>query len=57
MRVNGKAVSKSDLPEKICLHCGRPFAWRKKWERVWESIICCSEACKGEFKRARKSAA
>lgn len=56
MRRDGKVVRKSDLPEKICLHCGRPFAWRKKWERDWDAITSCSEACKGELKRARKSA-
>ncbi|HBJ92910.1 MAG TPA: DUF2256 domain-containing protein, partial [Hyphomonadaceae bacterium] len=27
---------KSDLPEKICPVCDRPFSWRKKWERVWD---------------------
>ncbi|KAB2639006.1 MAG: DUF2256 domain-containing protein [Verrucomicrobia bacterium] len=55
MRRNGKAVQKSDLPQKVCLHCHRPFAWRRKWERDWDSITCCSEACKGEYKRARRS--
>jgi hypothetical protein len=55
MRRNGKSVNKSDLPEKFCLHCGRPFAWRKKWERDWDSVTCCSEACKGALKRSRRS--
>ncbi|MEI6344624.1 MAG: DUF2256 domain-containing protein [Verrucomicrobiota bacterium] len=53
MRIKGKAVKKTDLPEKICLQCHRPFSWRKKWERDWGSITCCSEACKGELKRTR----
>jgi hypothetical protein len=30
---------KPHLPEKICKTCRRPFAWRKKWEKVW--IRCC----------------
>ena len=24
----------SDLPQKSGLHCGLPFTWRKKWEKV-----------------------
>ncbi len=55
MRRDGKAVRKSDLPEKICVVCRRPFLWRKKWERDWDAITCCSEACKEELKRARRS--
>ncbi|WP_411039870.1 DUF2256 domain-containing protein [Subsaxibacter sp. CAU 1640] len=30
----------------MCPICQRPFAWRKKWERVWESVIYCSERCR-----------
>ena len=39
---------KSDLPQKICQHCGRPFSWRKKWEKVWEQVLYCSDRCRGE---------
>ena len=38
--------SKSQLPEKTCLRCGRPFIWRKKWERDWENVKYCSDACR-----------
>ncbi|MBA2694236.1 MAG: DUF2256 domain-containing protein [Rubrobacter sp.] len=24
---------KRDSPEKLCPVCGRPFAWRKRWEK------------------------
>jgi hypothetical protein len=41
-----KGVKKQNLPEKICIQCGRPFSWRKKWERCWEEVKYCSEACK-----------
>jgi hypothetical protein len=41
-----RGVAKSDLPTKICLCCGRPFAWRKKWARDWEQVRYCSEACR-----------
>ncbi|MBD1209910.1 MAG: DUF2256 domain-containing protein [Ignavibacteria bacterium] len=37
---------KSDLPTKICSQCGRPFAWRKKWEHNWDSVRYCSDACR-----------
>ena len=26
--------------------CERPFAWRKKWARDWESVRYCSERCR-----------
>jgi hypothetical protein len=39
-------VKKQNLPAKICLHCGLPFAWRKKWARDWENVRFCSDACK-----------
>lgn len=38
---------KADLPQKICATCGRPFSWRKKWERVWEEVRYCSKKCSG----------
>ena len=37
---------KADLPTKVCPVCGRPFAWRKKWARDWESVRYCSERCR-----------
>jgi uncharacterized protein (TIGR03643 family) len=46
---NGKSsVKKSDLPEKNCIVCSRPFVWRKKWEKVWDEVKYCSERCRGE---------
>jgi len=41
-----KQIKKSDLPQKICVSCGKPFAWRKKWEKVWEEVKYCSERCR-----------
>lgn len=38
---------KADLPQKTCKACGRPFAWRKKWEKVWDEVLYCSDACRG----------
>jgi hypothetical protein len=41
-----KAVKKENLPSKICITCKRPFTWRKKWEKVWDEVKYCSNACK-----------
>jgi hypothetical protein len=40
--------NKGDLPMKTCLACGRPFAWRKKWEKVWDEVRYCSDRCRNE---------
>ncbi|MPR34414.1 DUF2256 domain-containing protein [Salmonirosea aquatica] len=41
-----KIRKKSDLPTKVCPTCGRPFAWRKKWENCWEEVKYCSVRCR-----------
>jgi len=38
--------SKRDLPQKLCATCARPFTWRKKWARDWDSVRYCSERCR-----------
>lgn len=48
---------KQDLPTKTCAACGRPFAWRKKWAAVWDEVKTCSERCKGDLRRKRRTAA
>jgi hypothetical protein len=48
-------VRKSDLPEKPCAACGRPFAWRKKWAKVWDEVKYCSDRCRSERTPARSS--
>ncbi len=45
-----KMRKKGDLPTKPCLHCGRPFAWRKKWAAVWDEVKYCSERCRRQRK-------
>ncbi|WP_158809109.1 DUF2256 domain-containing protein [Beijerinckia sp. L45] len=42
-----KRPKKENLPTKICATCGRPFAWRKKWEKVWTEVRYCSDRCRG----------
>ncbi|WP_297341672.1 DUF2256 domain-containing protein [Pseudophaeobacter sp.] len=41
-----KHQKKSDLPQKICPACSRPFVWRKKWEKVWDEVKYCSKRCR-----------
>ncbi|WP_292884336.1 DUF2256 domain-containing protein [Nisaea sp.] len=58
-----KMKRKGDLPEKICVTCRRPFAWRRKWARAWDEVRYCSERCRRSAKTgheessARKDAA
>eukprot|EP00980_Cylindrotheca_fusiformis_P029507 scaffold23496_cov188-Cylindrotheca_fusiformis.AAC.5 len=40
-----RGVKKENLPSKLCVTCGRPFTWRKKWERVWDEVTTCSKSC------------
>ncbi|MEC7693428.1 MAG: DUF2256 domain-containing protein [Bacteroidota bacterium] len=40
------AHKKPHLPEKTCVTCGRPFAWRKMWARDWDNVKHCSERCR-----------
>lgn len=41
-----KMRRKADLPQKRCVHCGLAFAWRKKWENVWNEVKFCSVRCR-----------
>ncbi|MFM7358926.1 MAG: DUF2256 domain-containing protein [Sediminibacterium sp.] len=38
--------NKSYLPSRTCATCGRPFAWRKKWARNWDTVLYCSDRCR-----------
>lgn len=47
---------KSDLPTKVCVQCGLPFTWRKKWEKVWDDVKYCSDRCRsGKGSKGYKS--
>lgn len=41
-----RGVRKQDLPMRDCAHCGRAFAWRRKWARGWDTVKYCSDACR-----------
>lgn len=51
----GRMVKKGDLPQKPCAGCGRPFAWRKKWARDWETVRYCSDRCRTAAKKPVRS--
>lgn len=36
---------KQNLPTKICVTCGKPFQYRKKWAKVWNEVKYCSKKC------------
>lgn len=38
--------ARASLPTKDCAVCARVITWRKKWERDWEQIRYCSDACR-----------
>ena len=31
---------------KACASCGRVMHWRKSWERNWDEVRYCSDACR-----------
>jgi len=44
--MKNKKNKKGNLPSKICVACGKPMEWRKKWAKVWEEVKFCSERCR-----------
>ena len=42
-----KRERESPHNDKICKTCGRAFEWRKKWEKDWDVVKFCSDACRG----------
>jgi len=50
-----RGVKKENLPSKICVTCGRPFTWRKKWERCWDEVTTCSKSCNHKRRVAKRS--
>jgi len=50
-----RGVKKQHLPTKICVVCQRPFVWRKKWEKNWDEVKYCSDACRMKSRTAQKA--
>ena len=42
-----KPQAETPKKSKICQTCGRTFEWRKKWEKDWDVVKYCSDACRG----------
>ena len=38
---------------KSCRSCGRRIEWRKKWEKNWDEVVYCSQACRRHGVTAR----
>ncbi|MCG7534995.1 DUF2256 domain-containing protein [Pseudoalteromonas rubra] len=47
-------MKKSQLPQKTCPVCLRPFSWRKKWQRDWPNVKYCSKRCAGNKSTQRE---
>ncbi|MEI6658038.1 MAG: DUF2256 domain-containing protein [Planctomycetia bacterium] len=47
-------AQRRELPTKICRSCGRPFSWRKKWERDWDRVVYCSDRCRRHGSAVKK---
>ena len=43
-------------PSKTCAACGRTITWRKKWERDWDNVKFCSDACRSHKPGSRDAA-
>lgn len=48
-----RMLRKAELPAKPCATCGKPFVWRKKWERDWENVKVCSDRCRTALKQRK----
>jgi hypothetical protein len=46
---------KTNLPQKTCATCGRPFTWRRKWARDWHAVRYCSDRCRTSRPTERKA--
>ena len=46
----------SDRSPRTCASCGRTITWRKKWERDWENVKFCSDACRAHKPGAKDQA-
>ena len=43
----GRLAFPAMTPEpKTCRSCGHTIEWRRKWERLWDEVAYCSDACR-----------
>ncbi|MDA0298726.1 MAG: DUF2256 domain-containing protein [Actinobacteria bacterium] len=43
-----QAKIKNSFAPKICVRCGLPFEWRKKWAKNWDEVKYCSTRCRDD---------
>lgn len=43
-----QAQIKNGFAPKICVRCGLPFEWRKKWAKNWDEVKYCSTRCRDD---------
>ena len=48
--------SSSQHADKTCATCGRAISWRKRWERSWDEVRFCSDACRAHKPSAKDHA-
>ena len=48
-------LSPLTLAAAVCVHCQRPFNWRKKWEACWDEVKFCSDRCRNTAKAGAKA--
>lgn len=48
--------NKGFLPSKPCAVRGRVMTWRRAWEKNWELVRYCSDACRARKAQARTHA-
>ncbi|ACU54912.1 conserved hypothetical protein [Acidimicrobium ferrooxidans DSM 10331] len=47
-----RSPTKGAVPAKVCATCGRVMTWRRRWERTWDEVRYCSDACRRAKSRA-----
>ena len=50
LNMSREAQTKNGFAPRICVTCGKPFEWRKKWARDWEKVLYCSQRCQRNIK-------
>jgi hypothetical protein len=43
-----QAKTKNGFAPKVCVRCGLPFEWRKKWAKNWDEVKYCSTRCRDD---------
>jgi len=41
-----KNTNKDSTETKLCVSCGRKFAYQKRWEKNWADVRYCSKSCR-----------